>query len=75
MAVEVGAVGEFNTKSPPFSLLVVQSFVDAADGQGAGALPLPPGHSLKGWGGSGEALLASRRAGSYCLTLLKLPHL
>lgn len=46
------------------------------DGQEAGGLCLSPGHGLSGWGGSGEVhILASRRAGSYCPTLLKLTHL
>lgn len=40
-----------------------------------GCPPTPnfPVHSLKGWGGSREAhILAFRRAGLYCVTLLKL---
>lgn len=74
-----GPWGEF-IQHHPHSLrrpqLIAQRLVDAADGQGAGTLPRFLGHSLKGWGGSGEAhILAFRRAGLYCLTLLKLPHL
>lgn len=45
-------------------------------GQETGAFSLLPGHSLEGWEGSREArILASRRAGSYSPTQLKLSHL
>ena len=44
--------------------------------QETGAFSLLPGHSLEGWAGSREArILASRRAGSYSPTQLKLSHL
>lgn len=71
---EGGAEGGFTASSPLLRFilqLTAQQLVDKADVEVAEALSLPPSllDSLKGWGGSGEAhILASRRAGSYCLT-------